>query len=51
VRGVKTNIAFVKNVLSHPDFYSGIVDTSFIDSTPELFEFNEGAETRMQRIL
>lgn len=51
VRGVKTNISFVKNVLSHPDFYKGVVDTSFIDSTPELFQFNEGSETRMQRVL
>lgn len=51
VRGVKTNISFVKNVLSHPKFHSGIVDTSFIDETPELFEFDEGTDVRLQRVL
>ena len=51
IRGVKTNIPFVKNVLAHPDFYSGTVDTSFIDSTPELFDFDEGADLRLQRII
>ncbi|WP_018662933.1 pyruvate carboxylase [Heyndrickxia acidiproducens] len=39
VRGIKTNIAFLENVMRHPDFVSGKYDTSFIDSTPELFEF------------
>jgi pyruvate carboxylase len=51
VRGVKTNIEFVKNVLSHPDFYDAQVDTSFIDSTPSLFEFDEGSEMRIQRLI
>jgi pyruvate carboxylase len=27
------------------------VDTSFIDSTPELFEFHEETDTRLQRVL
>jgi len=31
IRGVKTNIGFLLNVLSHPVFESGIVTTSFID--------------------
>lgn len=51
VRGVKTNIEFVKNVLSHPDFYNGTVDTSFIDANPSLFDFDEGSESRIQRLL
>ena len=51
IRGIKTNIPFVKNVLAHPEFYNGTVDTSFIDATPELFEFDEGADTRLQRIV
>ncbi|GER68422.1 pyruvate carboxylase [Weizmannia acidilactici] len=39
IRGIKTNIAFLENVVKHPHFISGRYDTSFIDSTPELFEF------------
>mmetsp|Transcript_8942 Transcript_8942/g.9811 ORF Transcript_8942/g.9811 Transcript_8942/m.9811 type:complete len:1238 (+) Transcript_8942:67-3780(+) len=36
IRGVKTNIPFILNVLTHPLFESGIVTTSFIDDHPEL---------------
>lgn len=36
IRGVKTNIGFLLNVLSHPQFASGIVTTSFIDDHPQL---------------
>ena len=36
IRGVKTNIGFLLNVLSHPDFESGSVTTSFIDENPDL---------------
>ncbi|MBC8108935.1 MAG: ATP-grasp domain-containing protein, partial [Anaerolineae bacterium] len=39
VRGVKTNIQFLENVILHPTFLSGGATTTFIDSTPELFEF------------
>lgn len=39
IRGVKTNIPFLENVVQHPDFLRGTYDTSFIDSKPELFEF------------
>lgn len=39
IRGIKTNIAFLENVINHPDFRSGKYNTSFIDSTPELFVF------------
>lgn len=39
IRGVKTNIPFLENVVKHTKFISGDFDTSFIDSTPELFEF------------
>jgi pyruvate carboxylase len=37
VRGVKTNIAFLENVMRHPDFLGGRCDTSFIESNPSLF--------------
>jgi pyruvate carboxylase len=39
VRGVKTNIPFLENVVNHPDFRAGNVTTSFLDRTPELFTF------------
>ncbi|MFB5660711.1 pyruvate carboxylase [Alteribacillus sp. HJP-4] len=39
IRGIKTNIAFLENVVQHEDFLSGKYNTSFIDSSPELFVF------------
>lgn len=39
IRGIKTNIPFLENVVKHPSFISGEYDTSFIDHTPELFLF------------
>ena len=39
IRGVKTNIPFLKNVIHHEDFLTGTAKTTFIDTTPELFKF------------
>jgi pyruvate carboxylase len=39
VRGVKTNIPFLENLILHPTFMAGGATTTFIDSTPELFRF------------
>ena len=39
IRGVKTNIPFLENVISHPIFRSGQATTTLIDTTPELFAF------------
>ncbi|MEA3318856.1 MAG: pyruvate carboxylase [Bacillota bacterium] len=39
IRGIKTNIPFLENVVKHPKFMNGEYDTSFIDTTPELFVF------------
>ena len=39
IRGIKTNIPFLENVTTHPDFLSGEYTTSFVDSSPELFVF------------
>ncbi|GLC87589.1 pyruvate carboxylase [Lysinibacillus piscis] len=39
IRGVKTNIPFLNNVVTHEKFLTGTFDTSFIDTTPELFNF------------
>ena len=41
VRGVKTNIGFLENVVSHPVFLAGKCDTSFIDKHPKLFHVKE----------
>ena len=37
VRGVKTNIPFLLNLIVHPEFLKGNVTTRFLDETPELF--------------
>jgi pyruvate carboxylase len=39
IRGIKTNIPFLENVMKHENFISGEYNTSFIDTTPELFVF------------
>lgn len=41
IRGVKTNIPFLSNVVQHPKFISGEVNTTFIEQAPELFEFKK----------
>ncbi|ERM16479.1 pyruvate carboxylase [Brevibacillus laterosporus] len=50
IRGVKTNLPFLKNVVTHPDFLSGNYNTSFIDTKPELFKF-PGVQDRGTRLL
>ncbi len=44
VRGVKTNIPFVTNILTHPTFQAGACHTKFIDETPELFDIDTGRD-------
>ena len=39
VRGVKTNIPFLENVVNNRHFQVGDVTTSFLDDHPELFRF------------
>ena len=50
VRGVKTNIPFVTNILTHPKFLEGGCHTKFIDETPELFDFDDSVD-RGTRVL
>ncbi len=50
VRGVKTNIPFVTNILNHPEFIAGRCHTKFIDETPELFEIADSRD-RATRVL
>ncbi len=39
IRGVKTNIPFLENVIRHEQFQTGQATTTLIDTTPELFSF------------
>jgi pyruvate carboxylase len=41
VRGVKTNIPFLINLVTHPAFLAGGCTTRFLDETPELFHLPE----------
>mmetsp|Transcript_30589 Transcript_30589/g.64716 ORF Transcript_30589/g.64716 Transcript_30589/m.64716 type:complete len:1244 (+) Transcript_30589:117-3848(+) len=43
IRGVKTNIPFLLNVLTHPEFETGVVTTAFIDENPSLKKVSESA--------
>lgn len=50
VRGVKTNIPFLLNVLENQKFLNGAVDTYFIDENPQLFKFPR-TQNRAQKLL
>jgi pyruvate carboxylase len=39
IRGVKTNIPFLENVVNHAQFQSGHITTRFIEETPALLSF------------
>ena len=39
IRGLKTNIPFLENVIDHPAFALGRATTTLVDSTPELCSF------------
>lgn len=41
IRGVKTNIPFLENVIANPSFRAGEATTRLIDQTPELFKFRQ----------
>jgi len=44
LRGVKTNIPFLENVVRHPAFQAGGVTTRFLDESPELFRMPRRAD-------
>ncbi|XP_055908879.1 pyruvate carboxylase, mitochondrial isoform X2 [Eupeodes corollae] len=50
IRGVKTNIPFLLNVLENQKFLHGVLDTYFIDEHPELFKFRV-SHNRAQKLL
>lgn len=50
VRGVKTNIPFLENIINHPDFIGGTATVSFIAEHPDLFNFKK-RQDRASKIL
>ena len=44
IRGVKTNVGFLINVLNNPIFEYGKCSTKFIDENPELFDIKESKD-------
>lgn len=44
VRGVKTNVGFLVNVLLDPKFIEGKCSTNFIDENPHLFDIKESKD-------
>ena len=44
IRGVKTNISFILNILSNPTFLEGKCHTKFIDEAPELFNLKDSQD-------
>lgn len=50
IRGVKTNIPFLENVINDEPFQSGEVTTSYLEQNPRLFKFT-GRRDRATRLL
>ena len=50
IKGVKTNIAFMLNVLNHPTFKAGMCDTGFIGNTPELLNIGKKEDKELKVI-
>ena len=48
IRGVKTNIPFLINVLNHEDFINGKCDTGFITYNPGLFDITAKADVELK---
>jgi pyruvate carboxylase len=50
IRGVKTNLPFLINLITHADFLAGNLTTRFIDETSELFQLPQ-RQDRATRLL
>jgi len=44
LRGVKTTIPFLEKIMEEPDFRAGLFDTSYLDTHPELFTYDDHIE-------
>ena len=50
IRGVKTNIPFLENVLKHPDFLAGTCTTKFIETRAVRFQTEVGSGQQTARL-
>lgn len=50
IKGIKTNIGFLLNVLNHPVFRAGECNTGFIGEHPELFEIRASVDRELKLI-
>lgn len=41
LRGIKTTIPFMKTIMNEPDFRAGRFDTSYLETHPEVFQYDE----------
>jgi pyruvate carboxylase subunit A len=41
LRGVKTTIPFMKRIMEEPDFQAGRFDTSYLETHPEVFDYED----------
>ncbi|MGZ8394633.1 MAG: acetyl-CoA carboxylase biotin carboxylase subunit [Nitrospira sp.] len=44
LRGVKTTIPFMKNIMMEQDFQAGRFDTSYLETHPDLYQYEESEE-------
>ncbi|WP_447972762.1 acetyl-CoA carboxylase biotin carboxylase subunit [Nitrospira sp. Kam-Ns4a] len=44
LRGVQTTIPFMKRIMEDPDFRAGRFDTSFLETHPELFNYEDNVD-------
>jgi pyruvate carboxylase len=44
IRGVKTNIRFLLNIIKHPDFISGNTTVNFLQDNPEIFTYRSSKD-------
>ena len=50
IKGVKTNIGFIVNVLNHPTFQQGQCNTGFISANPELQDIRTSEDKELKLI-
>jgi len=50
IRGVKTNIQFLQNIINHPEFISGKATVNFIQKNPGLFKY-KAVQDRASKLL
>jgi pyruvate carboxylase subunit A len=44
LRGIKTTIPFLKRIMAEPDFRAGRFDTSYLETHPDLFDYDADIE-------